>query len=252
MLLFADDIVLIADSSLELRKMIVVLEEYTRVWRFEVNNKKCGVLGVGNAALRKSVSNSQWAISGMPVAVVQSYKYLGVEFSCRRGRGKWNEMLSRFVERARAQLNLVVWQGGGARGLLPSTFRQLFTAQVRPMLEYAAAIWDGEIADMWVRKLERVQYDFLRVVLGCGRKSKPAAAALRAELGLPSLQARRYQLRLGYWAKLCSAEPNRLLSTVFRNRWREACQGGAGTSCLQATRRVMDELGFVEGIGTRR
>jgi hypothetical protein len=118
--------------------------------------------------------------------------------------------------------------------------RLYILAQVRPMPEKL------RLLAVWVRRLERGQYGFLRVVLGCGRKSKPAAAALRAELGLPSLQARRHQLRLGYWAKLCSAEPNRLLSTVFRNRWREACQWGAGTSCLQDTRRVMDELGFAD------
>ena len=37
MLLFADDVVLFAESAEELQGMLDVLEEYCRKWRFEIN-----------------------------------------------------------------------------------------------------------------------------------------------------------------------------------------------------------------------
>lgn len=47
LLLFADDIVLFADSAEELQRMLEVLEGYCRKWRFEINVGKSKVMVVG-------------------------------------------------------------------------------------------------------------------------------------------------------------------------------------------------------------
>ena len=42
----------------------------------------------------------------------------------------------------------------------------LWKAIVRPMLEYTAELWAGDIAKEKVRKAEKIQTDFARAVLG--------------------------------------------------------------------------------------
>ena len=43
LLLYADDIVLIADTPEKLQEMLEVVTEYSRRWRFELSNKKSQV-----------------------------------------------------------------------------------------------------------------------------------------------------------------------------------------------------------------
>ena len=53
LLLFADDIVLFAESGERLQEMLRVLEEYCKKWRFEINVKKSKVMVCGwNAGLQ--------------------------------------------------------------------------------------------------------------------------------------------------------------------------------------------------------
>ena len=83
-----------------------------------------------------------------------------------------------------------------------------------------------EISLEWIAKLESVQYNFLKAVLGV-KGANPSAALLRAEMAIPSLRLRRKRIELGFWAHLCNAAPDRLLSLLFVNRWKELCLGFA-------------------------
>ena len=62
---------------------------------------------------------------------------------------------------------------------------------------------------------------------------------MRMELGLPPLHLRREALRLLYWEPLCNADPDRLVSVVFRRRYEEARAGDARYSWFRATERIM-------------
>ena len=49
LLLYADDIVLLAKDSAELKRMLLVAAAYARTWRFSFNAKKCGIVAFGPA-----------------------------------------------------------------------------------------------------------------------------------------------------------------------------------------------------------
>ena len=160
----------------------------------------------------------------------------------RRSRGKWNTTINRFIAKARAALGLVMYQGGGANGLRPRTMVHQWKSIVRPLLEYGCEVWEGEIPDALSEKIEAVQSKFCRASLGC--KYIRASAAVRSDMGLCTLKAKRQRHKLSYWAKLCEANNDRLLSIVFRNRHREVCAGGGHLSSLNAFRSTLIAMDF--------
>jgi hypothetical protein len=67
---------------------------------------------------------------------------------------------------------------------------------------------------VWVNKLETIQYSCGKAALGL--HGSPAAVGVRAELGLEELRFRRQALKLRWWARLCDAPQERLMSLLFR------------------------------------
>jgi len=75
-LMYADDIVLISESSSELQNMINALYDYCMTWGLSVNLEKSKIL-----VFRKSArisSTLAWKYGDEPIEVVNEYKYLGV------------------------------------------------------------------------------------------------------------------------------------------------------------------------------
>ena len=221
-----------------------VVEEYSRRWRFDVNQGKSKIVVTGSVGIlraKREVRARQWLLCGKEIKIVDEYKYLGVEFG--QHQGKWTSLLKRLWETAREQANLLMWQGGGARGLRPKAFVSLWNAKCRPVLEYACEVWEGDgVSDKWNSKLEALQYTFAKAILGL--KGNVAAAGVLAELGLHSLQAHRQEIKLRFWKKLCSAEDSRLFSHVFKVRHAEVIAGQGRESCLCSFRSLLALWGF--------
>ena len=90
--IYADDIVLIAESGEELQKMLDMVGRYAELWKFRFNARKSKVMVVG----RKN-SGEKWKIGDEEMEEVESFKYLGVWFD-QRMRG--NVQLEKMVEQA--------------------------------------------------------------------------------------------------------------------------------------------------------
>ena len=118
----------------------------------------------------------------------------------------------------------------------------MWKALVRPVLEYAAELWAGDIPQKLVKEAEKVQTDFARMVLGLKGKWGVSSDFVRAELGLEKLESRWEKLRLGYWRKIQSAKPERILSIIARLREQQVrtSTGRAGKlSWVRGTRELL-------------
>ena len=242
LLLFADDIVLMAGSPQELDSCLKVAHEYARLWRFQFNHRKCNVVAFGSEYAKKVAQARVWVLGEGVIQAAASYKYLGCELGGGSFRGRWNIMLDRVAAAAAADTCLLVHRSGGSDGLRPKTLAALWKGEVRPRMEYACELWEGEISAKRVAALESVQNRFGRMSLGL--KTRPAAVAVRAELGLSSLRSRRCCRKLLYWGKLCRVQEDRLLGHIFKNRLRQVQAGGGRQSCLQAFRATLSEFGL--------
>ncbi len=105
------------------------------------------------------------------------------------------------------------------------------------MCEYACELWEGEESNAWVNMLETIQYSCGKAALGL--HGSPAAVEVRAELGLEELRFRRQALKLRWWARLCDAPQERLMSLLFRRRHEEVSAGGARFSGLRSLRELL-------------
>ena len=78
LLMYADDVVLLASTSRELAAMMTVVGEFAHRNRFEYNGKKSGVMAFNaSAATLHAVKGTKWELAGKKVKVVDAYTYLG-------------------------------------------------------------------------------------------------------------------------------------------------------------------------------
>ena len=76
-LLFADDIVLMAESEEELKRMLQIVNNFGVQWGFNFDLIKSKVMVIG----KHLDSNKVWLLGNLEIKEVQSYKYLGIYIS---------------------------------------------------------------------------------------------------------------------------------------------------------------------------
>jgi hypothetical protein len=209
LLMYADDVVMLAGTITELREMNQVASEYARTNRFAHNCKKSAVM-LFNAGpeLRRRAIEEEWQLSGKEVEVKGEYKYLGIELL---QNANWGEYIKKIIAKATWISNDLAWLVRRDSGMRARSACTLWRALVRPKLEYAAELWGGDLTQAQAREMEKIQTDFCRTVLGIHGVQRVANDVVRAELGMERLQARWAKLRLGYWRRIQEATPDRML-----------------------------------------
>jgi hypothetical protein len=99
-LMFADDIVLIADSAQSLQAMLDVCTTFFCRWRFTVSADKTRVVSLGHCETLK-LKDRSWQIGGTYVKDVSSYTYLRIEFD---KSANWLLALRNNVEKCRQSM----------------------------------------------------------------------------------------------------------------------------------------------------
>lgn len=229
LLMYADDIVLLAASQPELARMNSVVSRFAQQHRFQFNGSKSGVMSFNTSApTRKLVKQRRWLLFGEHVKVVDSYEYLGTILP---GDGlSWHAQLLEAIAKATRRSADLLWMCRADKGMRPRTTVTLWQSLVRPLLEYASEIWSGQVPEYLVKEAESVQMTFLRGTLGLhANGSGVANEAVRAEAGCERLRDRWDKLKLGYWRRVFSAPAGRLLRVVAEYRHREhITSGGVG------------------------
>ena len=235
LLMYADDIVLLAGSPDELEAMNGIVSEFARQNRFQFNGEKSAVM-VFNVTVvaRAACSSRRWSLSGETVEVRESYTYLGAITTQTAGGLGWKDHVGDAIAKARRRSADLLWVCRADRGIRPRTAVTLWQSIVRPLLEYASELWSGQITDTLTKEAEKVQMRFLRGTLGLhGNGSGVADDVVRAEAGVEPLRDRWAKLRLGYWRRLFAAQPQRLLYRVAAFRRRErVLSGGRGLGSM--------------------
>ena len=156
LLMYADDIAMFAASVTEMQHMIYIVTQYAQKFRFQFNGAKSGVM-VFNASrsTKERVAATNWTLFGESVPVKQEYKYLGVEITTKISN--WRPYFSRAIQKAQHATNLLLYICRHDKGMLPRAARSYWLAKVRPVLEYAAEIWAGDLPQELVLKAEKNQ-----------------------------------------------------------------------------------------------
>jgi Reverse transcriptase (RNA-dependent DNA polymerase) len=246
-LLYADDLVLLARTTEEMKQMLQVVTDYGCKWQFRFNAKKSGILihasGPKNKKERDAAKAPNcWKLGGESVPVVKQYKYLGLEFT-KPGKRCWNIAVNNMIQKAVQKTNHLLY------GFLDNHFvafqqgLQVFKAHVWPTLEYGGAIWGPLIEPNKFEGIDHVPYAFGKKLLKL--PGSTARAFIRYEMGLQSTKSRVMIAAYKFFGHLTRLPSDRLLYKVFRMRCTEVDSDTATTSwCRQMREKLLDIQNF--------
>jgi hypothetical protein len=215
-LLYADDIVLVAKSADELKSMLRVAAAFASKWQFRYNCAKSNVVVCATSQLVKEAESETWPLGSGNLQVTDEYKYLGIETSSATGFGRWKSYLDRVCQTASFVAGQILWASSGTRPLKPATAVHLWKSLARPILEYGDALWAGCVSQYSLSCIEDVQTSFGRELLTVS--NHVPAVFIRSELGLPSMESRATRASLKFFGKLVRMPGTRLAAHVFRVR----------------------------------
>jgi len=224
-----------------------VATDYAYANRYQFNGKKSNVMAFNaNKALTELVQNEPWELFGEAVKVANSYKYLGVDLI--NNLYDWSAYIKRNIAKAERVSEDLAWIFRRDSGLLPRSAATLWKAIVRPVLEYAAELWAGDINKELTKRAEAVQINFARIILGLNGCQSIPDDFIRAELGMEKLTARWEKLRLGYWRRLHVTAPTTTLRAVVALRkWQvDWAPPAFDNGWMGKTKTLLQEGGFLE------
>lgn len=183
LLLFADDLALIADTPVDLQRRLNCLENYCEKWNMTVNMDKSNIIVFKNGG--NLSKNKKWYFKDELIKVVSYYKYLGIFFLSRL---KWTMCCKTLRIQSEKAINMIkhCMTKLGSRDI-NFGFR-LFDSMVAPILHYGAEIWGTDK----VKDIETVQNKFCKWLLATGQTTNNHIA--RGECG-------RYELYINYMCK---------------------------------------------------
>ena len=92
LLMYADDVVLLASSPDQLQRMLDAVTVFAERWQFSYNIEKSAVV-VADARAdpepRSDARSHEWLLAGKTLPVLDQYKYLGLEVGAV-GAGRWS------------------------------------------------------------------------------------------------------------------------------------------------------------------
>ena len=159
-LLFADDIVLLAENEGSLQLMMEELSKWCLKWQMNINPDKTQI--VHFRVKRTAKTKIEFHLGEHLISVVDQYRYLGCTLSQHLSHKATGDSLVGGSGRALGKIIAKHYQN---KGLGYKTFTKLYQACVVPVMDYCSGIWgygDNE-------NLDRVHQRAIRAFLGLNR-----------------------------------------------------------------------------------
>ena len=135
-LLYANDIVLIAPNENCLQKQLTVVNDWCKKWRMVVNQDKSQI--VHFRPPRHRVADKNFPFGNHHLQTVNNYKYLGVMFDSFF-TFSYNAMI--VSNSARRAVGLLRFKLKHLKQCGLSKYTKLFSSYICPILDYCAGVW---------------------------------------------------------------------------------------------------------------
>ena len=205
-LMYADDLVICADTVIKLQRQINILHRYCLDWGMTVNLSKTKVVVFRRGGVLRN--HEKWFLGDEKIVVTSNYKYLGVSFTPKLIWTDAAKTLSTQANKALRLLSIKKFQNR-CGNLAPSIALNIFDKMVVPILNYGAEVWGFKEYEC----IESVQIRFCKKLLGVGRCS--SNSAILGELGRYPLFVNLSLKCIKYWFKLLRMPPSRNPRAVY-------------------------------------
>jgi hypothetical protein len=232
LLMFADDMVLLAPNSGALQNKINILSDYFERMSLKVNLGKTKIMVFKRS--RRKKTEFKFHYRGEEIETVKEYIYLGVHFSSNY---RFEKAAKSFKKKGIASL-ASVWKVllGGMVGNW-TTRTKLFDSITSPTAMYCAQFWALGYLDI----IEIVQNSFLKKILGV--RSITSNAVVRVETNSFKMEYRILTTTLKFIVKLLCMEGNRCARICYQELFRLSDATKNNNWCLQVQDHF-DRLGF--------
>lgn len=185
------------------------MEAYCNEWGLKVNPLKTKVL-VFNKPFSKNIKKLSFSIDENPIAVTNSYCYLGIDISNTGSFTKATDTLYKKALRALFSVYASVDIRSDEKNV--PLFLKLFDSLVKPVLLYGSEIW-GSHTSTEKNCINKFTNKFYRTLLGVPRHSSNAGT--HAELGRFPVQINIHHSMLKYWFRIISLPTDRLAAHCY-------------------------------------
>lgn len=190
-LLYADDLVIMAEDIAALQEMINKFASYCKKWNLVVNLDKSKIMIFKKGGRRSR--EERWWLDGVEIEIVNKYKYLGTLLTPKLAM---RENILERVKLAKYSINST-W-----KWFLTNTEiafypkYELFKAVCRSIVCYGSQVWGYEQYE----ELEKFQRYFIRLVLGLPERTPKYM--IRLETGLDNMFAYTLKCHMEYMIKI--------------------------------------------------
>ena len=225
LIMYADDMVLLAETPEGLQKMIDSLSSYTEKWDLILNINKTKIVVFRNGG--KLRDNEKWSYNGCQLDIVDEFNYLGILFFYN---GKFSRTQKRAAEQGRKALFSVL-KTCNKNYFNIETMLSVFDTYVNSILSYGSEVWGFHRG----QDIEKIHIQFCKRLLGVRKGT--CNDFIYSELGRFPLQIIRKLRIFKYWIKLRNTN-NIILRAVYEDM--EQNKDG----WLMKVKQELDELGL--------
>ena len=200
-LLYADDLVILAESREMLQKKLDVLYTYCSDNNLKVNINKSKVITFNS---RKNIDMLLY--NGCILQEVDKFKYLGMTFNRTVNLKYSQKALVQQAIKARAVLEGYLRKH---KHMPVNMIFDLFDTLIKPILLYACEVWGITMGN----DIEQLHLSFMKTVLGV--KSSTNTCIIYTETGRFPLYICIYKQIIKYWLKLTSTSEHRFIVIAY-------------------------------------
>ena len=203
-LLYADDIVLLAETEEGLQKQLKHLHGWCMKWRINVNMDKTKIMHFRQPA--KEESSFKFMFGDDIVKYTDSYRYLGFDLHYTLNHEHGVNILGDAAGRA---LGMLISKYFKLQGLTYDTYTRIYNNTVVPVCDYGSGIWGTKSYN----KCHTLQNRTMRTFLGVGKVTP--IPFLYGEMNWlpPNIRQQGEVIRL--WTRLINMDESRLTRKVF-------------------------------------
>ena len=205
LLLFADDIALVASTPQDLQTLLSLIDDYLQMKKLRLNVEKSEVV-IFKKRKTSGEDNYKFKFNNEELKVSKRIKYLGFVLS---ENGSLKSHVDELINRGKVAMSAIFRNPTimGIKNL--KMHKRIFNTKILPVIEYGAEIWGGEAA----QKLESLQLQYYKRLFGLHQTTH--SQILKGDMGLFSLKLRRSILMLRFWLKIIRCNEDRLVSAAY-------------------------------------
>ena len=203
-LLYADDIILLASSPGELKNMLKTVYNWCNRWRLKVNSSKTKVMHFRSK--KRPLTEETFYYGEQPLEIVHSYKYLGAIFDEHITFEECAKTLSKAAGR---KLGHMFVMNRKLEGIGYKTYTRLYESRIDPVAFYASSVWGVKN----FKFQDAIQNKAIRLFLGVSKYT--TNMAIQGDMGWPSVSNKIKITILRFWNRLIKMPNTRLTKKIF-------------------------------------